>query len=426
MVTGCSGGKCEVGCRQETGAAGGRCGGVLADLPPLPRLRFQIQPPRDETDYPYGPGLLPAEGPIPHSTVFLSAEGSSDPEGAAVSVFWNVQDESRAYVALDPDPGAWRSSFSPSSVGRHSITLEVTEIAGLRQTGQTTLTLQVSPIPCARDGVAAPCSDGMAVPGGTFTVGSADGTGFDNEHPSHATTVASFVLDKYEITVGRFRRFLAAYNGAGPTEGAAAHPLIAGSGWRTEWNEFLPKTSDDFKFAIAECGGTWTNDIGPSEARPINCVTWFEAFAYCAWENRRLPTEAEWEYAAAGGSEQRTYPWGQEPPSSELVVFGCLFDGFPSCSDADLPVAGSASRGAGRWGHLDLAGSVWEWTLDVYAPYGGSPCDNCANLNDGVGSGRVFRGGDFKFDHPSSLRAASRYGFDPAFPDQTRGFRCAR
>ena len=399
---------------------------MIPDLPPVPKLRFQLQTPRDETDYPYSPEILPIDGPAPHAKVFLSAEGSFDPEGAAVSVFWNVQNPSRAYLALDPDAGAQHPSFSPSVVGPHAITLEVTEVGGLRQTGQTTVILQVSPIPCARDGVTSPCTDGIAIPGGTFITGSADGTGFENERPRRTATVASFVLDKYEVTVGRFRGFLAEFAGAGPAEGAGAHPLIPGSGWHTDWNTSLPGTRDDFKFAISECGGTWTNDVGSSEARPVTCVTWFEAFAFCAWDNQRLPTEAEWEYAAAGGSDQRTYPWGDEPPSIDRAVFGCLFDGQPSCSDADLPVAGSIANGSGRWGHLDLAGSVWEWALDVYAPYSDVPCDNCANLNgSNIGSGRVFRGGDFKFDDPSSLRSASRYGFDPAFPDQTRGFRCA-
>ena len=401
-------------------------GGV--DLPPVPMLRFQVRPPTDDSDYPFSLGNLPTDGPAPRSPVFLSAEGSADPEGAAVSVFWNVQDPSGAYLAIDPDPSAPRASFSPSVTGPHLVTLEVTELAGLRQTGQVTLTLNVSPIPCAHDGVSSPCSDALAIPGGTFIAGSADGVGDQNEHPSHTATIAPFALDEYEVTVGRFRTFLAAYSGIPPADGAGAHPLVPGSGWQPAWAMWLPLSEDDFKFAISECGGTWTNDVGPSEARPITCVTWFEAFAFCVWDGKRLPTEAEWEYAAAGGDAQRTYPWGTEPPSVDLAVFGCLFDGRPSsCSDADLPVVGSVAAGAGRWGQRDLAGSVWEWTLDEYAPYSGAPCDNCANLISPDGAdNRVFRGGDYQFDDPSSLRAANRYAFDPAYPDQTRGFRCAR
>jgi sulfatase modifying factor 1 len=415
-------------CPPDVGPRTADCVSGVTDLVPVPVLRFQIQTPLDEDDYSYTLHSLPADGPTPRSAVFVSAKGSTDPEGAAVSIFWNVQDPTGAYLPLDPDPSAQRASFTPSMVGVHAITLEVTEIDGLRQTGQVTLMLNVRPIPCADDGVSPPCSDGKPIPGGTFIAGSADNVGNTDEHPTHPTTVAAFVMDKYEVTVGRFRRFLAGYTGVAPVEESGAHPLVPGSGWQSAWNAFLPVSSDDFKFALSECGGTWTNDIGLSEARPLSCVTWYEAFAFCIWDNKRLPTEAEWEYAAAGGDDQRTYPWGNDPPTVDRAVFGCLFDGRPSCSvDTDLPVVGSVAAGAGRWGHLDLAGSVWEWTLDAHAPYTAAPCDNCANLvsTDGTDS-RVFRGGDFKFDNPSSLRATTRTAFNPAYPQQSIGFRCAR
>lgn len=416
-------------CRSDAGPARGDCISTVVDLPPVPVLHFQVRAPVDNHDYPYAPGSLPGDGPAPKSAVYLSAAGSVDPEGAAVSIFWNVQDPSGAYLTIAPDPTALFASFTPSMIGPHTITLEVTETGGLHQTGQKTLVLDVRPVPCADDGVSPPCSDLVTIPGGTFIAGSAAGVGDANEHPGHTTTVATFLLDKYEVTVGRFRAFLAQYDGSPPADGAGAHPLVSGSGWQHDWIAALPVSEDDFKFAIAECGGTWTNDVGPSEARPITCITWFEAFAFCVWDNKRLPTEAEWEYAAAGGDAQRTYPWGNDAPSADLAVYGCLFDGQPSCSDADLPVAGSIAAGAGRWGQLDLAGSVWEWTLDVYGPYADAPCANCANvtaLDTTVdGSPRVFRGGGYNYDDPSSLRAASRYGFDPAYPDQTRGFRCA-
>ncbi|MES1205100.1 MAG: SUMF1/EgtB/PvdO family nonheme iron enzyme, partial [Pseudomonadota bacterium] len=178
---------------------------------------------------------------------------------------------------------------------------------------------------------------------------------------------------------------------------------------------------------IAECGGTWTDKSGPGDARPISCVTWYEAFAFCAWEGSRLPTEAEWEFAAAGGAEQRPYPWGSEPPTPEHAVYGCAFDGDPSsCTEGDLPVVGSLARGAGRWGHLDLAGSLWEWTLDVYGPYSGAACDDCAPVVMPVGAGRVFRGGDFSYADPTFLRGSTRLGFLPGFPERIRGFRCAQ
>jgi len=419
--------------------AGCHCISLTTNLAPVANIRFQIGMPRDDSDYPYGPGALPSENPQPGSTVYLSSDGSSDPQGGAFTVFWNVQDPNGTYLPIDPDPKAARVSFSPPRLGTYTITLEATQVGGLGQTGQASLTLPVEPNPCAPDGFSQPCSDALLVEGGQFYMGSPDGLpnvwapralaqaalGNDDERPRHAVTVAPFLLDKYEVTVGRFRRYLSRYGGFSPPDGAGANPFIPGSGWQSDsWMGTIATTNDHLSFELQECGGPWTPLAGANEARPVTCVDWYQAFAMCVSEGKRLPTEEEWEYAAAGGSEQRTYPWGEAAPTPRLAVYGCLFDGVPGCSDADLPVVGSVPLGAGRWGQLDLAGSVWEWTLDMYGTYTTDPCDNCANLTAGMG--RVFRGGDWSFDDPSYLRAAVRLGFDPAFPDPSRGFRCAQ
>ena len=405
--------------------AGCHCIPLTPDMPPVANIRFQVGMPQNDSDYPYGPGNLPAQAPPPGSTVYLSSDGSVDPEGGGISVFWNVQDPDGNYLSIDPAPDAPRASFAPPRIGTYSITLEVTQLGGLRETGQATLALAVEPSPCAPDGVSPPCADGLLVPGGDFTMGSPAGAGNIDEHPEHPATVAPFLLDKYEVTVGRFRRFLSNYGGVSPAEGAGANSLIPGSGWQSAaWMGTIVTTNDHLSFQVQECGGTWTAAPGANEARPITCVTWYQAFALCIFEGKRLPTEEEWEYAAAGGNEERTYPWGESPPTPQLAVYGCLFDGVPGCSDADLPAAGSLPAGAGRWGHLDLAGSVWEWTLDMYGPYTTDPCDNCADLTAGVG--RVFRGGDYQFEDLSAIRRAARYSYDPASEDPTRGFRCAQ
>jgi formylglycine-generating enzyme len=392
----------------------------------VPKIRFNLRPPTNPDDYPFTPAALPAEAPVPRSTLYLSAADSYDPEGKAITTFWNVQDQTAKYLTVDPDPSATRISFSPAFVGPLAITLAAVEVGGLQQLAQTMVTLTVAPSPCAEDGFSPPCSDELAVPGGTFMAGSADDVGFPNEHPSHPANLAPFMMDKYEVTVGRFRRFLAGFVGDGFANGIGAHPLIPGSGWQSTWNG---QTSESIMMSLSECGGTWTDTVGVSEARPISCVTWYQAFAFCISEGKRLPTQTEWEYAAAGGSEQRTYPWGNDNASIDRAVYGCWFDGQKDCSDTDLPVVGSLHAGAGRWGHLDLAGSVWEWTLDAYGPYTGALCDNCANLSVMADDGRVFRGGDYLYDdegEQSDLRAASRLAFDAKFPDPTRGMRCAR
>jgi formylglycine-generating enzyme required for sulfatase activity len=186
----------------------------------------------------------------------------------------------------------------------------------------------------------------------------------------------------------------------------------------------LPISRQQFELAFEDCGGTWYVDDPQRAARPINCVSWYEAFAFCIWDEGRLPTEAEWEYAAAGGSERRRYPWGDDEPARDRAVFACRFESSPACSESDLPPVGNAPRGAGRFGHQDLAGSLWEWTLDQYAPYGMAPCSDCAVLDGG--EGRVFRGGGYRSDDVAELRTTHRLGFLAEQRDATRGFRCAR
>jgi sulfatase modifying factor 1 len=420
----CGAGTCDGGC---VGAVDGACGGSPpGDQSPTARIRFNTAAPTTTDDYPFSPASLPTEGPAPLSTVYLSAGDSIDPEGEAITFYWNVQDASGKYLSVAPSASDAQVSFSPEFVGNYTIALEAIEVGGLKQLSQVAFMLNVAPIPCAPDGVSAPCADELPLPGGTFMAGSPDAVGFPNEHPMHLVNIAPFLMDKYEVTVGRFRRFLDGFTADGYDDGMGAHPLIPGSGWQSAWNG---QASEDYRMSISECGGAWTDTPGASEARPISCVTWYQAFAFCISEGKRLPTEAEWEYAAAGGDAQRTYPWGDQPPTPELAVYGCTYDGVDGCTPADLPVVGSLPAGAGRWGHLDLAGSVWEWTLDVYGDYTAATCDNCANLVETADDGRVFRGGDFMFDDmgiETDLRAADRLGFDAKFPDQTRGLRCAR
>jgi formylglycine-generating enzyme required for sulfatase activity len=242
--------------------------------------------------------------------------------------------------------------------------------------------------------------------------------------------VADFYLDKYEITVGRFRQFVNAGMGTQsgpPASGAGVHPLITGSGWDSGWNASLPTDTVALKAAM-NCKPsyqTWTDTAGDNESRPQNCMDWYTAFAFCAWDGGRLATEAEWNYAAAGGSEQREYPWGTDINSTK-ASYGCMGDGdYSTCALTDFIVVGTKPEGNGLWGHADLAGNVWEWTLDWYSTYQ-LPCNNCANrLAANATYGRVFRGGYF-YGSSDNLRSSYRTFFPPESHSHTIGSRCAR
>jgi len=286
---------------------------------------------------------------------------------------------------------------------------------------------------CAVDGdPAVSCCETIQVAGGAFFMGRGDSgadsydSGDADEQPEHDATVATFYLDRFEVTVGRFRAFVEQYNGTPPADGSGAHPFIVGSGWQNGWNTELPGSPQDLIDALATCSNgapTWTNMPGSDESFPINCLTWHEAFAFCVWDGGRLPTEAEWEYAAAGGVLNQLYPWGHVDPVSGSAHANFGDDG----ATPSIPV-GSRPAGRSYWGHDDLGGSMWEWVLDRYdgewyESFVGNPCDNCSNLT--IGTGRGTRGGSW-FTQAPMLRAAFRGSSVTNVRFGFYGLRCAR
>ena len=264
------------------------------------------------------------------------------------------------------------------------------------------------------------CCATINVPGGTFTQG---GSPEEVAEPAHPSTVSEFALDKYEVTVGRFRQFVAAYasnTANAPVEGAGANPAIEGTGWQSEWNMSIHvgASSSDEK-------ATWTDTPGTAaeESRAINYVDWYTAFAFCIWDGGRLPTESEWECAAAGGSENRIYPWGNTTPDCAHANFYSDFAPCQPYGSEGVVAVGSFPAGNGRWGHADLAGNVDEWVFDWDGAYPESACDNYANTTPS--SGRGLRGG-FYLASAANLRAARRLRGDPGSHLAFVGVRCAR
>jgi formylglycine-generating enzyme len=253
-------------------------------------------------------------------------------------------------------------------------------------------------------------------------------------------------LDKYLVTVGRFRQFVSAWSGGAgyrPPAGSGRHSHLNGGkgladsaspgSYETGW-----VASNDGNIALTSanlgCAGipgdtaTWTDAAGSQEDLPIKCTNWYESYAFCIWDGGFLPSEAEWEYAAAGGSQQREYPWGSTDPgtANEFAIYGCFYpSGSGSCAlgVGNIAPVGTAAQGGGMWGQLDLAGELYEWTLDSFAAYV-DPCVDCAYLS--TASDRVVRGGEF---HTPSEEELSYDREEPSPPETIRGdvgFRCAR
>jgi formylglycine-generating enzyme required for sulfatase activity len=288
------------------------------------------------------------------------------------------------------------------------------------------------------------CCGIHTVAGGTFSR-SFDDAGFTDA--GSAATVSPFRLDTFEVTVGRFRNFVNAVtstDGGLLEAGAGKHAQLRDgggvidpstgafeTGWDPAWNSALQSADWDANLAcdLSYHAFTWYSVTSQNESKPINCINWLEAYAFCAWDHGYLPTEAEWNFAAAGGSDQRIYPWGSEDPgiSSDFAVYDCLYGGNRpgNCTIglyANIGQVGSPALGYGKWGQGDLAGNVAEWNLDWFAPYA-TPCVDCAALSGGTQ--RVTRGGSF-MSAAAYLAASQRLGTDPSYRSTTVGIRCAR
>jgi formylglycine-generating enzyme required for sulfatase activity len=287
------------------------------------------------------------------------------------------------------------------------------------------------------------CCTSLAVPGGSFfrdhDVANNPPLSGDTSAPA---TISSFRLDKYDVTVARFRAFVTAGMGTQahpPAASAGAHAPIPGSGWDSSWNTSLETTTANL-IANIKCSSdqTWT-DVPVSatdENRPMNCITWYEAMAFCIWDGGYLPTEAEWDYGAQGGNEQRAYPWSSPPGSltidSSYTSYcpgggnNCTGDGMLGCTVTDIVPVGSLPKGDGRWGHADLAGNLYQWLLDWFAPYTPN-CMDCADLTmpTDPSPSRAMRGGAFVYDK-DNLRGGARSNGYPSMRNYIHGFRCAR
>ena len=304
---------------------------------------------------------------------------------------------------------------------------------------------------------------GMAwIPGGEFLMGSDADAAWRDESPAHRVSVRGFWMDRTEVTNAQFRAFVEATGYVTTAErppdlaeimkqvppGTPPPPkesLVAGSLVFTPPAGRVP-LDDVSRWWTWTPGADWKHPEGPGsdvagrDAHPVVHVSWDDASAYARWAGKRLPTEAEWEFAARGGLAGKPYVWGDEAPGAGGVWRANTWQGdFPHRNTAEdghprtAPVGSYPSNG---YGLHDMAGNVWEWCADWYradlyrARAGGGVVADPGGPESGerFGGMRSQRGGSFLCNdaYCSRYRPGARHGCAPDTGMSHVGFRCAR
>jgi formylglycine-generating enzyme required for sulfatase activity len=263
----------------------------------------------------------------------------------------------------------------------------------------------------------ADCPEMVYLQGGEFEMGSDKGG--DDEKLVHTVKINAFAMGKYEVTKAQFAAFVNATQYKTEAEQGEGCYGWTGSSWAQK-KEF-----------------NWKNMGFPQDdTHPVACVSWHDAVAYTEWlsqesgQTYRLPTEAEWEYAARAGTDTDRY-WGDD--ADQACRYANVADktaqekfswtGIHDCADAYVYTAPVGQFIENKFGLKDMLGNVWEWTCSVYAPYKDGKENACLSKKDA--SQRVVRGGSWDSD-PARVRSATRDDWEPSGRDFNLGFRLSR
>jgi formylglycine-generating enzyme required for sulfatase activity len=300
------------------------------------------------------------------------------------------------------------------------------------------------------------------IKGGNYAMGASDKTGRADEYPQHNVTVSSFWMDTTEVTNAQFAKFVAATGYVTTAEKAP------------DWNEIkkqlppgTPKPTPELLVASSLVfvmsstpvdmnnpaswwawtkGANWKHPRGPGSSikgkdnEPVTQISWDDANAYARWAGKRLPTEAEWEFAARGGLKNQTFPWGSEPVEKGAAKANIWQGTFPNTNtgaDGYMRIAPVAKYAPNAYGLYDMSGNVWEWCSDWYdANYYASVAGQ--NLQNPTGSHKSFdpdeptipkkvvRGGSFlcHASYCASYRVSARMKTATDTGLEHTGFRC--
>lgn len=249
--------------------------------------------------------------------------------------------------------------------------------------------------------------------GGNFLMGSE--TGLPNERPVHRVEIASFFIDKYSVTVEQFSQF------------------AESTGFKTEAEKFGDSGIFNLEKQTWELvpGTTWRKPFGPSgpdaeDSHPVTHVSWNDAVAYAEWAGKRLPSEAEWEFAARSGvNSNKKFSWGNEISVNGKYKAN-VWQGeinSPKTADGYLFTSPVGAFGENEAGITDMGGNVWQWCSNIYKPYSGSSEPYRVDQNI-----KVIRGGSFFFDQngEDSFSVSGRSMNSHETSLFNTGFRCAK
>ena len=302
------------------------------------------------------------------------------------------------------------------------------------------------------------------IPGGVFEMGGDNDQASTDEFPKHSVTAAPFYMDATEVTNAQFQKFVDATG------------YITTAERKPDWEELkksvppgTPKPSDEMLVAASlvfkqgngpvnlndysqwwnwVAGADWKHPQGPNssikgyEQFPVVHVSWYDAMAYCKWAGKRLPTEAEWEFAARGGLKNQIYPWGNEHISKGNPKANSWEGSFPYQNDRRdgyITAAPVKSYPCNPYGLFDMAGNVWEWCSDwydhdFYKTVIGNKAVNPSgpqksyDPQDPYTPKKVLRGGSFLCNdsYCSGYRVARRMKSSPDTGLEHTGFRCVK
>jgi len=315
---------------------------------------------------------------------------------------WEITDD-RVWITVNPTTGSTRNDIDTITV-----TVNRGVISTIRGSGTVTVTSNggTETVTINYDNQNDPYADMVYIPAGEFIMGSNFSTSPD-EQPEHTVYLDAFYVDKFEITNAQYATYLSEVLEAGEIQ-------VNSNSVKKDGNELLDLDAADCQISYSD--GTFIVDNG-KDNYPVIEVSWFGADNYAHHYGKRLPTEAEWEKAARG-TDQRTYPWGNESPTSSHCNFN-------SNVGHTTPVGQYSPKGDSPYGCSDMAGNVWEWCNDWYDEkyYSSSPTNNPPGPTAGLN--RVLRGGPWGRD-ATDVHSYQRAGSNPIHGSYDFGFRCAR